>query len=357
LEFAVTVTTVSPDWDMVPIRYRGRYIDGTTAKGEIIVRSKSIRYIDADLLTPQIVYGVDLHFPIVDKTVPMQDKTGASQNVLVGAADFSLPATDDPDIAPNHQTFEVTEAVIGITPQVYDIEVPIAMKDSGIDLASVSNVTPSPGYPPTLVTVDMINALQLQIAANTAAITAQGQNLARTDLFTTGGEATMNRNDINSVVSVLTSQMLRLTYLQAARSNSITKVKTVTGTTSGVGVTLARVGIYGINADNSLTLLTSTPNDVAMWTLMNFSYTKNLSSPFNKVAGTWYAIGLLTVATTPTTMTGAGGTNVVDTNVGAVYQMPPVLAAKVPAMSDLPSNIAAGSLQANPFRHYIELLP
>jgi hypothetical protein len=86
-------------------------------------------------------------------------------------------------------------------------------------------------------------------------------------------------------------------YFTARKTEAITKVQTGTASTAGATLTIARVGIYTASG-GTLTLINSSVNDTTMWTAAFTAYQKALSSTFNKVAGTRYAVGLLAIGST-----------------------------------------------------------
>lgn len=113
------------------------------------------------------------------------------------------------------------------------------------------------------------------------------------------GEEVFDRRMINSTATGTTG-IVRYTIFTARKTEMISRVRTGTGTQAATGTapTLCRVGIYEITRDDSApagNLVAATPNDPTMWTTVSTSYTRNLSVPFQKVAGKQYAIGLLCV--------------------------------------------------------------
>lgn len=153
----------------------------------------------------------------------------------------------------------------------------------------------------------------------------------------TAGEETLNPQAATASAG-LTSQRLCLTYFTARRSESVTKVRIVSGSTAAAGVTLIRVGLYLVNADGSLTLVASTPNDATLLTATFTEYTKSLSASYAKVAGQRYAIGVLVQATTMPTV--AGTQPITTARLGRGTRR----FGQVAAQADLPASIAVASL-------------
>lgn len=151
----------------------------------------------------------------------------------------------------------------------------------------------------------------------------------------TSGEATMSRHAINSTTLSLPTGIMRLAYFEAARTETITKVRLLSGGTIPTGVTLMRVGVYEVDdATGTLTLVASTANDTTYPAATNTVYTKNLSAPFVKKAGHRYAVGLLGVFSGGALQV-AGNTLV--GGLGSEAAQAPRLTAAVGSLSDLPS--------------------
>lgn len=139
---------ITPDWQGVPVRWRGIYIDGSPARGKLVVRAAVTRMLD-DGAAPLNIFGRDMSFPIEsDGTVTM-----------------TLPATDDPDITPTDFTYTITEQVEGVANATYIIEVPLSEIAAGIELNRAVAVSPSPGTPVSLVTRAEFDALEALVGA------------------------------------------------------------------------------------------------------------------------------------------------------------------------------------------------
>lgn len=117
------------------------------------------------------------------------------------------------------------------------------------------------------------------------------------------GESTVARRAATTGGLTMTSQLLRLGFFTAEKSETITKLRVGVGTTvAGSTPTLIRLGVYSINpATKVLTLIRSTVNDTTLLAAQA-TYEKALSESWAKVAGERYAIGLLvvTAAAAPT---------------------------------------------------------
>jgi hypothetical protein len=146
-----------------------------------------------------------------------------------------------------------------------------------------------------------------------------------------------------------------LNYFNAKKTETINTIRYGVGSVSaGATPTLVRFGIYQENpADLSLTLVASTANDTSVFSGGTFTmFTKALSAPFQKVAGTRYAVAVLltTAAATPTTY---GNSNIAGTTAFGEPKLGAFLAGQV----DLPNTIANASLAGSGLLLYNELIP
>lgn len=86
------MTMPTPEWNGVEVRWRGHYLDGTPVTGRLVVSASEPVFLDDTGELAVAIFGTPIVIPIVG-----------------GAATFTLPATDDPDIVPNGFTYTVTE--------------------------------------------------------------------------------------------------------------------------------------------------------------------------------------------------------------------------------------------------------
>lgn len=170
-----------------------------------------------------------------------------------------------------------------------------------------------------------------------------------------GPDATLDRKSQMVAVTMATG-LLRLGYLRATRTETVTSVRLSTQTTAAAATpTLCRVGVYSVSdADESLTLVGSTTNDTTLFAAASTKYTKALTAPFTKVAGTRYAVGVLVVsgAAVPSFqgLTTAGGT---VSEAGDA----PRICASIASQTDLPSSLTDAALSNAIIIPYIALVP
>lgn len=155
------------------------------------------------------------------------------------------------------------------------------------------------------------------------------------------GVESMPRGIASSNVA-LNSGVLRLTYFNADRSLTATKVRTCTGSTPAAATpTLCRVGLYTVADSGDLTLAASTASDTSLWSMALSPHETNLQAPVAIVAGQRYALGVLCVtgATAPQVLGGVtlGGGWIMRTQL-------PTLVGGLSGQSDLPAAIPAGSV-------------
>lgn len=150
------------------------------------------------------------------------------------------------------------------------------------------------------------------------------------------GEETLKRPTVTGSTQT-TSGRLTLTYFTAKAATVATNVSVSTGGTAAAATpTIARIGLYLVNADDTLTLVASTANDTTLLAATFTTYTKAFTAPYTLTAGQRYAIGIIVVsgAAVPT-FAGAGP------SVGAMALVAPRVAGYLTGQSDLPASVGA----------------
>ena len=156
----------------------------------------------------------------------------------------------------------------------------------------------------------------------------------------TSGESIYDRVAGGASGSGLTSQLLLLSYWRAATSGTATSVKTITTGTAASGLTYAAIGFYSVDGSGNLTLAGNTDDlHASLWISSSTPYTSTLTTTFTRIAGNWYAMGVLAVGTTPPTLQGPPG--------NAFYESAPILAGTVSGQSTLPASVATASVNPN----------
>jgi hypothetical protein len=170
----------------------------------------------------------------------------------------------------------------------------------------------------------------------------------------TVGESTMSRLAINSTAISLPTGIMRLGYFEATKTETIAKVRIVTGGAVPTGVTLMRVGVFSVADDETLTLIASTPNDTALLAAASSVYAKSLSASFVKRAGQRYAVGLLAVYSGGSLqLPGQSMAGGISTEIA----LSPRLSAAVASLADLPATQAIAAGQGSAAMPYLAVAP
>jgi hypothetical protein len=186
-------------------------------------------------------------------------------------------------------------------------------------------------------------------------MTALKDFLARHEMTT--GEATIPRHMVNGNSQATSTGYIRLTYFVARKSEAVTQVRTISGGTAAVGATLAKLGVFSVAADGTLTCVAVTANlSASLWIAQNTIYTSSWTASWNKVRGQRYAYGPLFV-----------GTSTAPTTYGFALAGPsselgqsPRISGLVSGQTDMPAvggTIAAASVADSLFSHYAVMLP
>lgn len=186
---------------------------------------------------------------------------------------------------------------------------------------------------------------------------ATQSSLAFTDFFddslVASGETTLPRYLMNASAT-LASTSMRLGYFTARKTETINTLGISTGATAaGATPSIARMGIYSLDGSGNGTLAASTPNDTSLFAGATTRYTKGLSAPFSKVAGTRYAVSILVVS--GATMPNMAGWAAIAGY--ALFGMTPRITGLIASQSDLPSSFTAGQVVASGSVPLFELIP
>jgi hypothetical protein len=222
----------------------------------------------------------------------------------------------------------------------------------------VSGITASTSAELGVGSIQLGHASDTTIARSSAGVvTIEGAQIATTvdtlnpDELTTG-ESTLVRRMVTSSAVPTTNNTMRLTYFTARKTETVTQLRTISGSTAQVGATLCRVGIYSVDGSGNLTLVGSIANDTTLWLAASTAYTRSLSESFTKTRGQRYAVAVLVVgsSTAPTTL---GQLSMVTSE--AVVA--PRLSGFVASQTDLPATVSVGSVLDTAGQSYTVLLP
>jgi peptidoglycan/xylan/chitin deacetylase (PgdA/CDA1 family) len=159
---------------------------------------------------------------------------------------------------------------------------------------------------------------------------------------TTAGAATYSRLHASTGIPVTSGQM-RLTQFTPSSDRTISNLTVATGGTAGATLTLARLGLYTVNADGSKTLVAATLSDTTLATVGSTVYTRaldaggGLPTSYTLKRGQRYALGVLFVGTTMPNFAGIGPA------VTGLAALAPVMAEQLSGQADLPATVAAGA--------------
>jgi len=168
------------------------------------------------------------------------------------------------------------------------------------------------------------------------------------------GDGSMLRSAVTSNTVPMSTTVLRLAYFRARKTESVTQVRAISGTTAAAATpSLCRLGVYSVDGSGNLALVGSTANDTSLFAGASTVYTRSLSAPFTKTAGSVYAFGILVVSdvTMPTVC------GIVSALGAAEVGLAPRITGFVAGMSDLPATVAVGSVADSASIVYGVLLP
>lgn len=165
----------------------------------------------------------------------------------------------------------------------------------------------------------------------------------------TSGEMVVPRARNIAGYAVVAGQ-LRLASFTATKTEVISQIRL--GCQFGATGTLVRFGVWAVNAAGDLVdLIASTPNDATLLTSNFTDYTKAFSTPFLKVVGQRYAVGVLAVGANPTVYS----SSFFDWDLPD--RLAPWTVHSIGGQTDLPATLAVGSLGSSKFAPQFVLLP
>jgi len=168
-----------------------------------------------------------------------------------------------------------------------------------------------------------------------------------------GGIESLSRFGLTTLTGQ-SSGRLWVSYVTAAASGPIGRLMIASGDIAALSCTLARMGLFTVSDDGSLTLVARTANDTTIAAGTFTAYDKVFATAGGYPAtypitrGRRYALGFLQVAGTPASLQGM---SVLD---GAE---PPVASRIVAGQADIAASYAVGSLSAHFLSLYVRGLP
>lgn len=214
-------------------------------------------------------------------------------------------------------------------------------------MATLHSLT-TPAQHPTITLVDGNGNIFYPASSSVPGTTSTAEPLDADRL--TSGEATMRRRDISSNAVATSTGSLRLTYFTARKTETITSLRLVSGSTAAAATpTLVRAGVYSVATNGDLTLVASIANDTTIFAAVLTGYTRALTASLAKVAGQRYAVGLLVVTgvAAPTVL---GNLYMASSEAGQA----PRLCAAFHGQTDLPASITnAQALDATTIQYSV----
>lgn len=209
----------------------------------------------------------------------------------------------------------------------------------------------TPAQHPTITLVDGSGNIFYPASSPTPGTTATAEPLDADQL--TSGEATMHRRYITSNNVATLNASLRLTYFTARKSETITSLRLISGSTAAsTSPTLVRAGVYSVADNGDLTLVAAIANDITLFASALTAYTRALTASFSKVVGQRYAVGILVVTAVTAPMV-LGNANGVASEMGQA----PKLAAVFNGQTDLPASITNAQAVDTGTLQYSVLVP
>lgn len=164
------------------------------------------------------------------------------------------------------------------------------------------------------------------------------------------GVESFNRQFASSAGVSMTSQLLRLAYVIAPQTRTITNFSTaVHSTAAGATPSVCRIGLYEIDeTTHDGTLVASCANTTSMWAATTTEYTPALSTAYTVTVGKRYAFGVLcvTAAAAPslhgctTTFSSPGPATTISAARGRI-------STTLAAQADLPASFLDSALTAS----------
>lgn len=168
------------------------------------------------------------------------------------------------------------------------------------------------------------------------------------------GQETYSRLHATGYISS-PSQRLRVTFFRARKTETVTKVLTISGNTAAAATpSLCKVGIWSIDETTYDGTLLGSASDTSMWAATTTEYEVALAASVDLTAGSLYAIATLCVtATTAPTLTGAS----LSGSMAAACKRGVPLCAYQSGQSDLPDPLDYSALTASGNALYAEVIP
>lgn len=157
---------LTPDTTMITLVWHGVYLDGTPATGNLKLTYDGGNQLDAgnDDSLSVMVYRSEINRTIVEKRIDTEDKFGNPVRVVVGHAEFQVPASNDEDLLGSGGTYTLTEELTRGGGRTYSFPVDKDVPGGRIILHELpGTTTPDPGTVYTGISVSTFSALEARV--------------------------------------------------------------------------------------------------------------------------------------------------------------------------------------------------
>lgn len=168
----------------------------------------------------------------------------------------------------------------------------------------------------------------------------------------TEGQEVFTRTYATSNAVVVTSQVLKLTYFTAYRTETITSLRVYTGAVAAAATpTTCKMGLYSVAGNGDLTRIGITANDTTLFNIAVQPFTRAMTASVSVTAGQRYALAVL-VDSTQTMPQLAGALPSI-----ALVSTSPRIYGQVSGQTDIPASISTASIVNSNTMHYGILIP
>jgi hypothetical protein len=174
------------------------------------------------------------------------------------------------------------------------------------------------------------------------------ESVATNSLVTAGQETYSRLQHIQSQTMV--SGQMRLSYFLSRKSETVTKIRVISGSANSASLTVGKVGLYLLDSSGNGTLVASCANDTALLGVATTAYTKTLSASYDILSGSRYALAVLTIGSTAGSVYGVS-------NPPAEVVFAPRVAGSLSGQTDLPASFTEAGMGISGFIPYGVVFP
>jgi hypothetical protein len=349
------------------------YVDNVASSGapDASTTTKGIVQLAGDLsgtaTSPQIAAGVIVNADINASAAIAQSKVANLTSDLAAKQDSDADLTAISGLSPANDDLLQRKAGAWTNRTPAQVKTDLSLTKSDVGLSNVDNTSDatknSASATLTNKTIDgssntLSNIPQSAVTSLTTDLSTLSSRITLTELQpeqanrSTEGQETFSRTYATSNAVTMTSQVLKLTYFTAYRTETINSLRTYTGAVAaGATPTTCKMGLYTVAGNGDLTRVGITANDTTLFSVVTTAYTKAMTASVSVTAGTRYAIAVL-VDSTQTMPQLAGALPSI-----ALVSTSPRIYGQITGQTDIPSSISAGSVTNSNTMHYGILIP